>query len=52
MGRILIVDDEQNILDVLTLVLTSEKYKVDTSRDGFSAIEKVKNNKFDLAAHV
>lgn len=48
MGKILIVDDEQNILDVLTLVLTSEKYKVDTCLDGFSAIEKVKNNKFDL----
>ncbi len=48
MNRILIVDDEQNILDVLTLVLTSEKYNIDTSKDGFSAIEKVKKNKYDL----
>jgi two-component system, NtrC family, nitrogen regulation response regulator NtrX len=48
MGKILIVDDEQNILDVLTLVLSSEKHKVDTSLDGFSAIEKVKSNKYDL----
>ncbi|MCX6164439.1 MAG: sigma-54 dependent transcriptional regulator, partial [Ignavibacteriae bacterium] len=48
MGKILIVDDEQNILDVLTLVLSSEKHKVDTSLDGFSAIEKVKNYKYDL----
>jgi two-component system, NtrC family, nitrogen regulation response regulator NtrX len=48
MGRILIVDDEQNILDVLSLVLSSEKHKIETSLDGFSAIEKVKNNKYDL----
>jgi two-component system, NtrC family, nitrogen regulation response regulator NtrX len=48
MGRILIVDDEQNILDVLSLVLSSEKHKIDTTLDGFSAIEKVKNSKYDL----
>jgi two-component system, NtrC family, nitrogen regulation response regulator NtrX len=48
MGKILIVDDEQNIIDVLTLVLTSEKHNVDTCLEGFSAIEKVKNNKYDL----
>jgi len=48
MGRILIVDDEQNILDVLSLVLTSDKHKVDTALEGFSAIDKVKNNKYDL----
>ena len=47
MGKILIVDDEQSILDVLSLVLTSEKHKVDTCLEGFSAIEKVKNNKSD-----
>lgn len=48
MGKILIVDDEQSILDVLSLVLTSEKHKVNTCLEGFSAIEKVKNNKYDL----
>ncbi|MFA5405585.1 MAG: response regulator, partial [Ignavibacteria bacterium] len=48
MGKILIVDDEQNILDVLTLVLSSEKYEVDASLDGFSAIEKVRKNRYDL----
>jgi two-component system, NtrC family, nitrogen regulation response regulator NtrX len=48
MGRILIVDDEQNILDVLSLVLTSDKHKVETALEGFSAIDKVKNNKYDL----
>lgn len=48
MGKILIVDDEQNILDVLRLVLSSERHKIDTSLDGFTAIEKVKKEKFDL----
>jgi len=48
MGKILIVDDEQNIIDVLSLVLTSEKHAVDTCLEGFSAIEKVKANKYDL----
>ena len=48
MGKILIVDDEQNIIDVLKLVLTSEKHNVDTCLEGFSAIEKVKSNKYDL----
>lgn len=48
MSKILIVDDEQNILDVLKLVLTSERYDVDTCLDGFSAVDKVKNGNYDL----
>jgi two-component system, NtrC family, nitrogen regulation response regulator NtrX len=48
MGKILIVDDEQSILDVLTLVLSSEKHKVETSLDGFTAIDMVTKNKYDL----
>ena len=48
MGKILIVDDEQNIIDVLSLVLKAEKHDVDSCLEGFSAIEKVKNNKYDL----
>lgn len=48
MGKILIVDDEQNILDVLRLVLSSERHKIETSLNGFTAIEKVKREKFDL----
>lgn len=48
MGKILIVDDEQNILDVLSLVLTSEEHEVDVALDGFAAIDKVKSKKFDL----
>jgi two-component system, NtrC family, nitrogen regulation response regulator NtrX len=48
MGKILIVDDEQNILDVLSLVLTSEKHEVDTVLEGYSAIDNVKKYKYDL----
>ncbi len=48
MGKILIVDDEQNILDILSLVLTSEKHEVDISLEGYSAIENVKRKKYDL----
>lgn len=48
MGKILIVDDEQNILDILSLVLTSEKHEVDIALEGYSAIDKVKMKKYDL----
>ena len=48
MSKILIVDDEQSILDILSMVLVDQNYHVDTCLDGFTAIEKVMNNKYDL----
>jgi len=48
MQRILIVDDEQNILDSLSLILTYNNYHVDTCLEGFTAIEKVKSVDYDL----
>ena len=48
MQRILIVDDEQNILDSLSLILTYNNYEVDTCLEGFTAIEKVKSVDYDL----
>ena len=48
MQRILIVDDEQNILDSLSLILTYNNYDVDTCLEGFTAIEKVKSFDYDL----
>lgn len=48
MERILIVDDEPSILDSLSLILTHQKYSVDTCFNGFKAIEKVKENDYDL----
>ena len=48
MKKILIIDDEQSILDSLSLILTYENYEVDTCLEGFTAIKKVKSNNYDL----
>ncbi|MCE1164849.1 MAG: sigma-54 dependent transcriptional regulator [Bacteroidetes bacterium] len=47
-SRILIVDDELSILESLSLILTHNKYEVDTCADGFTALEKVNNNDYEL----
>jgi len=47
-NRILIVDDEQSILESLSLILRHNKYDVDTCADGFTALEKVNNSNYDL----
>ncbi len=47
-NRILIVDDEQSILESLSLILRHNKYDVDTCADGFTALEKVNNSDYDL----
>ncbi len=39
---ILLVDDEQNILDLATMYLEQERYRVITARDGLTALERVK----------
>jgi len=39
---ILLVDDEQNILDLATMYLEQERYRVITARDGLAALERVK----------
>ncbi|MDD5361162.1 MAG: sigma-54 dependent transcriptional regulator [Ignavibacteria bacterium] len=46
--RILIVDDERSILESLSLILSHNKYEVDTCIDGFSALEKVNSTEYDL----
>jgi DNA-binding response OmpR family regulator len=40
MSRILVVDDEQNICELLTLYLTKEGYTVETAVDGEEAVQK------------
>ena len=40
MSRILVVDDEQNICELLTLYLTKEGYTVETAADGEEAVQK------------
>ncbi len=40
MSRILVVDDERNICELLTLYLTKEGYTVETAADGEEAVQK------------
>lgn len=44
-NRILIVDDDPNIREVLSVLLGSEGYIVDQAEDGEIALEKINNNK-------
>jgi PAS domain S-box-containing protein len=46
--RILLVDDEVDIVDLLTEFLQEKDYLVDIARDGNEAIEKVFRNSYDL----
>jgi len=48
MSKILIVDDEQSILDIISMALRHEDYIVDSCLDGFTALEKIKEDTFDL----
>ena len=46
--RILIVDDEQSICEVLSIALRKEGYKVDHETDPRSALERIKAEPFDV----
>lgn len=43
LGDILVVDDEVNIVDLITEVLTEEGYNVRRAHDGTSALALIKN---------
>lgn len=49
MDRILVVDDDQNIIKVIKLRLEAEGFHVSVANNGKDAIELVKDNIFDLA---
>lgn len=46
--RVLVVDDEENILDLLSEVLGEEGYQVDGVTSGPDALKEVKNKSFDV----
>jgi len=46
--RVLVVDDEENILSLLREVLGDAGFQVDGASDGFDALNKVKNDGFDV----
>lgn len=48
MHKILVVDDEMNIRRVVREYAEFEGYEVDEAENGMAAIEKVKNNDYDL----
>lgn len=46
--KILVIDDEKGLRDLLTFELSSLGYNIVTAADGLEGIEKVKKEKFDL----
>lgn len=46
--RILVVDDDTVNLQVLVNVLTTEQYDIETSLNGFEALDKLEEGNFDL----
>ena len=47
-GRILLVDDDETLLELLKLILTSRGHEVTTAVDGQEAIELLQTERFDL----
>jgi ATP-dependent Lon protease len=48
-GKILVVDDEENFLRLLSRTLTKEGYTIRTAGDGKKAIACLEQERFDLA---
>ena len=48
MAKILIVDDEQDIAELISDVLTDEGFETTIKNDGYAAIEAIKNTNYDL----
>jgi excisionase family DNA binding protein len=46
--RVLVVDDEASIRDLLQKTLALAEYEVDVAQDGRSAIERIRMNAYDL----
>ena len=47
--KILVVDDEEDIREMVKVLLEDEGYKVSTAADGKSCLAKLKKEKYDLA---
>ena len=45
--RILIIDDEENMLHMLKTILSKEGYEIITARNGIEGLEKIETNRFD-----
>ncbi len=49
MANVLIVDDEEDIRNLSSQILRSKGYNIDTAADGDEALQKTKENPYDLA---
>lgn len=47
-SKILMVDDNQEIREVVNILLTGEGYEVEEASDGIQALEKIRENSYDL----
>jgi two-component system, OmpR family, KDP operon response regulator KdpE len=47
-GRILVVDDDPQIRRVMRVTLTGQGYEIDDARSGEAALEKIRDQQFDL----
>lgn len=47
-GRILLVDDDEDIKDIYLEILTAAGYKVDVALDGEEGLNKIIQNSYDL----
>ncbi|MGB7292269.1 MAG: sigma-54 dependent transcriptional regulator [Thermodesulfobacteriota bacterium] len=47
-GRILVIDDEQNICESIKKTLERSGYSVSTSHDGYEALKKVRADAYDM----
>ncbi len=48
MRKILVVDDEPDLLDLIELILTNEGYGVDKAQNGAKAVDLASKNNYDL----
>ena len=48
MKRILVVEDEKDIQNIIKAFLENAEYKVETADDGLDAINLIQNNNYDL----
>jgi CheY-like chemotaxis protein len=46
--RILVVDDDPDILDAITTILSTQPYQIETARDGIDCVDKVRADIPDL----
>ncbi len=46
--KLLVVDDDPDILDAITAILATQSYTIDTARDGVACVDKVREDIPDL----